>query len=296
MIDASATTTSAILAINAGSSSLKFALYEAESLALLCRGGVSGLGTAARLDISGPLALTGAPSPARDYAGAVAWLLDALRRVPGLAVRAAGHRVVHGGRDFAAPVRIDDAVLAGLDRLVPLAPAHQPLNLAGLRAVAEVWPGLPQIACFDTAFHRSQPRLAQLFPIPRALIDDPFQQWKLSPMDLESYRRWYACSRARDAMLAATDSDDLPWYVVRSDDKRRARLNRIAHLLHLVPYKRLKAEPVSLPKRDKVHAYDDTLRDRASCPSGTRARAVLTMRDRQDGLTASGSPRSPRAG
>ncbi len=163
--------TDAILAINAGSSSLKFALYEAESLALLCRGGVSGLGAAARLEISGPLALTGAP-PDCDHAGAVAWLLDALRRVPGLAVRAAGHRVVHGGRDFSAPVRIDDAVLARLDRLVPLAPAHQPLNLAGLRAVAEVWPGLLQIACFDTAFHRGQPRLAQLFPIPRALSDE----------------------------------------------------------------------------------------------------------------------------
>lgn len=164
--------TDAILAINAGSSSLKFALYAAESLAALCRGGVSGLGASPRLEISGPLALTGAPPPACDHAGAVAWLLDALRRVPGLAVRAAGHRVVHGGRDFSAPVRIDDAVLARLDRLVPLAPGHQPLALAGLRAVAEAWPGLPQIACFDTAFHRSQPRLAQLFPIPRALSDE----------------------------------------------------------------------------------------------------------------------------
>lgn len=164
--------TDAILAINAGSSSLKFALYAAESLALLCRGGVSGLGASPRLEISGPLALTGAPPTACDHAGAVAWLLDALGRVPGLAVRAAGHRVVHGGRDFSAPVRIDDAVLARLDWLVPLAPAHQPLALAGLRAVAEAWPGLPQIACFDTAFHRSQPRLAQLFPIPRALSDE----------------------------------------------------------------------------------------------------------------------------
>ncbi|AWB23055.1 polyphosphate kinase 2 [Methylobacterium currus] len=99
-----------------------------------------------------------------------------------------------------------------------------------------------------------------------ARIDDPLRQWKLSPMDLESYRRWYEYSRARDAMLAATDSDDLPWYVVRSDDKRRARLNCIAHLLHLIPYKRLEAEPVTLPKRDKKHAYDDTLRDRRFVP------------------------------
>ncbi|AWB25875.1 acetate/propionate family kinase [Methylobacterium currus] len=166
--------TDAILAINAGSSSLKFALAAAGTLAPLCRGGISGLGGAVKLETSGPLALAGAdpPAPGCDHAGAVAWLLGALRRVPGLVVRAAGHRVVHGGRDFSAPLRVDDEVLARLEQLVPLAPAHQPLNLAGIRAVAEAWPGLPQIACFDTAFHRTQPRLAQLFPIPRALGDE----------------------------------------------------------------------------------------------------------------------------
>ncbi|MBY0298899.1 MAG: polyphosphate kinase 2 [Methylobacterium sp.] len=99
-----------------------------------------------------------------------------------------------------------------------------------------------------------------------ARISDPLRQWKLSPMDLESYRRWYDYSRARDAMLAATDTDDLPWYVVRSDDKRRARLNCIAHLLHLIPYKEMEGEPVTLPKRCKKHAYDDTLRDRRFVP------------------------------
>ncbi|ACA16065.1 protein of unknown function DUF344 [Methylobacterium sp. 4-46] len=99
-----------------------------------------------------------------------------------------------------------------------------------------------------------------------ARIDDPLRQWKLSPMDLESYRRWYEYSRARDAMFAATDTDDLPWYVVRSDDKRRARLNCIAHLLHLIPYKELEAEKVTLPKRSKKDAYDDTLRDRRFVP------------------------------
>ncbi|MFH6783301.1 MULTISPECIES: acetate/propionate family kinase [Methylobacterium] len=164
--------TDAILAINAGSSSLKFALYVAGTLAPLCRGGVSGLGGTVRLETSGPLTLPGAPPPACDHPGAVGWLLDALRCVPGLVVQAAGHRVVHGGRDFWAPVRIDDETLIRLDRLVPLAPGHQPLNLAAIRAVAEAWPGLPQIACFDTAFHRTQPRLAQLFPIPRALSDE----------------------------------------------------------------------------------------------------------------------------
>ncbi len=99
-----------------------------------------------------------------------------------------------------------------------------------------------------------------------ARIRDALRQWKLSPMDLESYRRWYDYSRARDAMLAATDSDDLPWYVVRSDDKRRARLNCIAHLLHLIPYRDVKPEPVALPKRCKKNAYDDTLRDKRFVP------------------------------
>lgn len=99
-----------------------------------------------------------------------------------------------------------------------------------------------------------------------ARIRDALRQWKLSPMDLESYRRWYDYSRARDEMLAATDSDDLPWYVVRSDDKRRARLNCIAHLLHLIPYRNVKPEPVALPKRCKKNAYDDTLRDKRFVP------------------------------
>ncbi len=166
--------TDAILALNAGSSSLKFALYEAGSLAPLCRGGLSGLGGAVRYEISGPLALAEAvpPGPLCGHGEAVGWLLAAIGRGPGLTLRAAGHRVVHGGRDFSAPVRVDDAVLAALDRLAPLAPAHQPHNLVAIRAVAATWPGLPQVACFDTAFHRTQPRLAQLFAIPRALSDE----------------------------------------------------------------------------------------------------------------------------
>jgi polyphosphate kinase len=90
-------------------------------------------------------------------------------------------------------------------------------------------------------------------------IDDPLRQWKLSPMDLESFSRWYDYSLARDEMLAATDIDEAPWYIVRSDDKRRARLNCITHLLHLIPYKEMKHKAVSLPKRNRDNAYDDTL-------------------------------------
>lgn len=92
-----------------------------------------------------------------------------------------------------------------------------------------------------------------------ARIDDPLRQWKLSPMDLESYSRWYDYSIARDEMLAATDIDEAPWHIVRSDEKRRARLNCIAHLLSLIPSKEVKREAVILPKRLKDKAYDDTL-------------------------------------
>jgi len=92
-----------------------------------------------------------------------------------------------------------------------------------------------------------------------ARIKDPLRQWKLSPMDLESYRRWYAYSRARDRMLAATDSKHAPWYIVRSDDKRRARLNCISHLLSLVPYRRVPREKVKLPKRSNKDRYDDSV-------------------------------------
>jgi polyphosphate kinase 2 len=86
---------------------------------------------------------------------------------------------------------------------------------------------------------------------------DPLRQWKLSPMDLESFRRWYDYSRARDNMLAATDSKHAPWYLVRSDDKRRARLNCISHLLSLIPYKKVPRKRVKLPKRSQKHGYND---------------------------------------
>jgi polyphosphate kinase len=90
-----------------------------------------------------------------------------------------------------------------------------------------------------------------------ARIDDPVRQWKLSPMDVESYRRWYDYSRARDMMLAATDSKHAPWRLVRSDDKRRARLNAISHVLASIPYKKVSRAKVKLPKRSTKGEYDD---------------------------------------
>lgn len=90
-----------------------------------------------------------------------------------------------------------------------------------------------------------------------ARINDPMRQWKLSPMDIESYRRWYDYSRARDQMLEATDTRHAPWYVVHSDDKKRARLNCIAHILGSIPYKKVKRAKVELPKRSETGRYDD---------------------------------------
>jgi len=90
-----------------------------------------------------------------------------------------------------------------------------------------------------------------------ARIDDPLRQWKLSNMDLPSRAKWYEYSRARDAMFKATDTSYAPWYVVRSDDKKRARLNTIAQLLKLIPYKKIDRPKVKLPRRSKKHAYDD---------------------------------------
>ena len=90
-----------------------------------------------------------------------------------------------------------------------------------------------------------------------ARIKDPLRQWKLSPMDLESFRRWYEYSRARDSMLEATDTKHAPWYIVRSDDKKRARLNCITHLLSKIPYGKVPHEKVRLPKRKTKGSFDD---------------------------------------
>jgi len=93
-----------------------------------------------------------------------------------------------------------------------------------------------------------------------ARVEDPLRQWKLSPMDVESYRRWYDYSRARDMMLKATDSKFAPWHVVRSDDKRKARLNCISHLLESIPHKRISRERVKLPPRSDKGRYSDQLK------------------------------------
>ncbi len=101
-----------------------------------------------------------------------------------------------------------------------------------------------------------------------ARVEDPLRQWKLSPMDLPSRRKWFEYSRARDMMLDATDTKWAPWYILRSDDKKRARLNAIRHVLSLIPYKKVPREKIKLPKRSMKGAYDDqaTLKRRKFVP------------------------------
>jgi polyphosphate kinase 2 len=107
----------------------------------------------------------------------------------------------------------------------------------------------------------------------QARIDDPLRQWKLSPTDLESRRRWYDYSRARDEMLDATDTDWAPWHIVRSDSKRHARLNCISHLLSILPYQKVERPKVKMPTRSKKGAYDDveTMRQRRWIPEKFKA-------------------------
>ena len=102
----------------------------------------------------------------------------------------------------------------------------------------------------------------------RARIDDPVRQWKLSPTDLESRRLWYEYSRARDKMLDATDTEHAPWHIVRSDDKKRARLSLIKHLLGQIPYERVKRQKVEMVSRSRKQAYDDEspMKDRRWIP------------------------------
>ncbi len=164
-----------VAVVNAGSSSIKFALYTADpDLALLYRGQVEKIGSDSRLKVVNDRRETVLERDWKrgelDHRAATREILQVGRQFAGDSpVQAVGHRVVHGGLDYAAPVKVDGPVLEVLAKLIPLAPLHQPHNLAPIRAIAEAAPHLPQIACFDTAFHRSQPLLAQSFALPRDL-------------------------------------------------------------------------------------------------------------------------------
>jgi acetate kinase len=169
------TVTGCIAVLNAGSSSIKFALYEAgHDGDLLFRGQIENVGLAPHLkavDAAGAVAAERRwANGVLDHHAATAEILKVGRELlAGRPVIAFGHRVVHGGTEFSQPVLVDPAVVEALAKLVPLAPLHQPHNLAPIEAIAAAAPTMPQVACFDTAFHRTQPALAQEFALPRDL-------------------------------------------------------------------------------------------------------------------------------
>ncbi|MGN6377127.1 MAG: acetate/propionate family kinase [Sphingomonas sp.] len=174
----------ALLSVNAGSSSIKFALFTAgEAVAPLARGMLEGIGTEPHLivhDAAGAL-LTERRWPDGEGMAHEAFFHAIFGWIDGhLAPNrliAIGHRVVHGGGAFGDPVRVTPTVLDRLAALVPLAPLHQPHNLAAIRAAGAARPHLPQVACFDTAFHRSQPAVATRFGIPRALEEEGVRRY-----------------------------------------------------------------------------------------------------------------------
>ncbi len=165
----------AILVLNAGSSSIKFTIFDYESAELSVRfeGQIEGIGTRPRFKIytgAGTVAHEAAwenPPLGRGHAYALERLADWLDpQLPEEGLIGVGHRVVHGGAKYSAPVLLNDQVLHELEAFVPLAPLHQPANLAGIAAAMDFLPGVPNVACFDTAFHRTHPFVADRFAIP----------------------------------------------------------------------------------------------------------------------------------
>lgn len=171
-----------ILAINAGSSSIKCALFAVKSdgntLSQVYHGGIEGVGHQPHLLIEtdkGQQLVDRQLSTDLSYDDALTSLLEWIEQ-PGnneanVTLRAIGHRVVHGGSLFSAPVLIDNHVIEQLEQLIPLAPLHQPHNITAIRALARARPALPQVACFDTAFHSAEPAVAQAFALPREITD-----------------------------------------------------------------------------------------------------------------------------
>lgn len=165
--------TAAVLVINAGSSSIKYAIYEARpSGVCLAKGLIDRIGLGPEHH-SENRSETLPMAPDATHAEVLEWLAAQLQtRFADVQIVAGGHRVVHGGPEYSDSLRLTPEHMQRLDALSPLAPGHQPHNLAGVRALENIWPDIPQIACFDTAFHRTQPTVAQSFAIPRALTQE----------------------------------------------------------------------------------------------------------------------------
>jgi len=181
------------LVLNAGSSSLKFSVYRRPGEATWRRdvhGQIDGMGTNPRLSIrdstDAPIAEQALDASVSDGGAALDVLAASLReRYRGARVLGVGHRVVHGGARYAEPCLVTPEVLADLRALVPLAPLHQPHNLAAIEAVSERLPGVPQVACFDTAFHRGHPAVAALVPLPREIRESGVQRYGFHGLSYE---------------------------------------------------------------------------------------------------------------
>jgi len=179
------------LVLNAGSSSLKFCVFERpplENWRLAARGQIEGIGTSPRLRVKddNDESLANQDVAARDGREALDVLAGWLRsKYGGSRVLGVGHRVVHGGARFKGPTIVDAEVMRELYQLVPLAPLHQPHNLAAIEAVFERLPGIPQVACFDTSFHRGQPAVAELIPFPRELRQQGLQRYGFHGLSYE---------------------------------------------------------------------------------------------------------------
>jgi acetate kinase len=182
-----------VLVLNAGSSSLKFGMYqrpEKGSLALVAQGQIEGIGTRPRLsarDEAGETLVDQAlGADVRDGSRALDQLAEWLSsRFDRESLVAVGHRVVHGGQNFARPILVTPEIVRKLEGLSPLAPLHQPFNLAAIDAVFDRLPGLPQVACFDTAFHRGHSAVAELIPLPRDLRDRGLQRYGFHGLSYE---------------------------------------------------------------------------------------------------------------
>ncbi|NHZ99588.1 acetate/propionate family kinase [Massilia sp. CCM 8734] len=194
-----------IVVINAGSSSIKFTLFTGPTLDLLLKGSIDNLYSGPTRFIAkdakgatlGEQAWSDAPL---DHAAGMRHLIDFVeQRLQGHRIAAVGHRIVHGGMHYSGPQALDDKVLAALDKLVPLAPLHLPHNLAAVRAMRAMGPGVPQTGCFDTAFHTAQPALAQAFALPAAITDLGIRRYGFHGLSYE-----YIASRLpqADARLA----------------------------------------------------------------------------------------------
>ena len=182
-----------IVTINCGSSSIKFRLFPADSElranTILCKGQIDGLGDEPRFiafDAAGNQFANEQLEAGISHEDALTFLRCSLQqRFSDRRLVAAGHRVVHGGTKYRAPVILDEKILADLEGLIPLAPLHEPHNLAAIRAIAKLEPTLPQVACFDTAFHSTQPPVASAFAIPRQLTEAGIRRYGFHGLSYE---------------------------------------------------------------------------------------------------------------